>query len=204
MSPLLVFLDPLYQAIVFLERCFVCILELKGCPQLQGFSSSEYRCFPKRRGKAHGRRRFKTTRTKRLDLLDSNELDAWIPSCKLIVIDDIGQLWLEVSKPATESSHKSQIFLTRAKVLEDYALRSMEPIAGGSVCNDPYTRMELSSLEEGRKEQIWQAKRGQGGSRQIGSHIHPQSDLVEVLLLHPECRQCKIVGLGEQLSILLF
>ena len=82
--------------------------------------------------------------------------------------------------------------------------RSMEPIAGGSVCNDPYTRMELSSLEEGRKEQIWQAKRGQGGSRQIGSHIHPQSDLVEVLLLHPECRHCKIVGLGERLSILLF
>jgi hypothetical protein len=49
----------------------------------------------------------------------------------------------------------------------------MEPIAGGSVCNDPYTRMELSSLEEGRK--------GQFDKQSVAKLVHAELDLISVL-----------------------
>jgi hypothetical protein len=49
----------------------------------------------------------------------------------------------------------------------------MEPIAGGSVCNDSYIRIELSSLEEGRKEQF--------DKQSVAKVVHAKLDLISIL-----------------------
>jgi hypothetical protein len=49
----------------------------------------------------------------------------------------------------------------------------MEPIAGGSAYNDPYIRMKLSSLEEGRKEQF--------DKQSVAKVVHAELDLISVL-----------------------